>query len=350
MYYGLMESAVDIQVGREDSMPTVDLLIPFHRIDNYLKEAIASGIASKNVSLRAIVINDSNQEISKEELGLRQNDLLIKSRAKGYLGALSTGAELCSLEYVAFLDSDDLHDEERLAVQIAHLQKTSADMVSCNLKKFVGNKVDKHSRSLSGSLPIFKLNTLKLLFGSYGADSSLVIKRQVVEATWHLHKKYPYQLADYAWLISAINGGYKYIHTNEVSYQYRTHSNQISRSSGLRREWEEVHNLWQKLFISAVGTKFDISPNLSLLLAFPSSLTKISRLEMIQLREIQGNLLEFHLSKGFSQQIRLRILIGIREVIGRRGRTLKSLWIFPIICFEVTRNALLGTLFRVNNK
>ena len=96
----------------------VDLLIPFHRIDTYLNAAITSAQASVGVNLRVIAINDSGEEVTKSTLGLRTEDLLVKSILKGYLGALSTGFANCDADFIAFLDSDDLQEETRLASQI----------------------------------------------------------------------------------------------------------------------------------------------------------------------------------------------------------------------------------------
>ena len=92
----------------------VDVLIPFHRIDSYLNAAIASAQASQGVHLRVIAINDSGQEVEKARLGLRAEDLLVKSIFKGYLGALSTGFANCDADFIAFLDSDDLQDVNKL--------------------------------------------------------------------------------------------------------------------------------------------------------------------------------------------------------------------------------------------
>jgi glycosyltransferase involved in cell wall biosynthesis len=104
------------------SQPSVDVIIPFHRVDEFLNQAIDSAQSSQGVRVRVIAINDSGQSVDRAALGLRGTDILTKSKSKGYLGALSTGFEACQSEYIAFLDSDDLQDSDRLFEQISCME------------------------------------------------------------------------------------------------------------------------------------------------------------------------------------------------------------------------------------
>ena len=331
------------------SIATVDVLIPFHRIDSYLNAAITSAQASQGVRLRVIAINDSGHEVEKARLGLRAEDLLVKSRFKGYLGALSTGFANCDAEFIAFLDSDDLHDERRLLSQVMLMNETGADISSCELRKFVAPSDSREVKPIFGEVPQFVKPELKLIFGAYGADSSLVIRLTTLREFEQLHREYPPQLSDYIWLIQMLLGGKSYVHTQEGNYYYRIHGQQISRDASLQDAWSSVFPIWLEFLNKSLETPTHISPTLGLLIAFPSSLAKVSKKDLSSLRRLRRNLLQQELARKWHDRVRLEIFFGVREFIGRRGRTLKTIWVGPYLLVRVAASLMSGNRIRRNN-
>jgi glycosyltransferase involved in cell wall biosynthesis len=348
----MKESAVpyEADIDMQLNLSNVDLLIPFHRIDTYLVESVASAQASKGINVRVIAINDSEQEVNKEKLGLRAGDLLINSEFKGKLGALSAGFAVCESEFVAFLDSDDLQEETRLKHQVDLMLKTGADVSSCNLIKFVGSSTKHQPKSISVRTPIFVKPELILVFGAHGADSSLVIRKQTLNKYKELHNQLPDRLSDYPWLLSMLLGGEKYVHSEEGVYFYRVHKKQLSRNSSLHDLWPEIFTIWNQFMRENVEIQKPISANLGLLIAFPSSLSKISKEELRSLREIKQNLKNYHLVNDIFNKLRLEVFIGIREFIGRRGRTIKTVWIGPLLFFRFFGSLATGNKARRNDR
>jgi glycosyltransferase involved in cell wall biosynthesis len=326
----------------------VDVLIPFHRIDSYLEAAIASAQGSLGVEVRVIAINDSGQEVTKVLLGLRAEDLLVKSLFKGYLGALSTGFANCEADFIAFLDSDDLQQETRLLSQVELMNETDADISSCELRKFVTPLDFREVKPLFGSVPQFVEPESKLILGAYGADSSLVIRVATLREFEYLHREYPQQLADYFWLIQMLLGGKRYVHSQEGNYYYRIHGGQISRDASLQDVWSSVFPIWHNFLNTRLKTQIQVSPNLGLLMAFPSSLTKVSRKDLSSLRQIKRYLLKKELVRKWQGRVRLEILFGVREIIGRRGLTLKTLWVGPYLLVQVAASLMSGNRIRRN--
>jgi glycosyltransferase involved in cell wall biosynthesis len=327
---------------------TVDVLIPFHRLDSYLKAAIASAQSSVGVNVRVIAINDSGQEATKATLGLRAQDLLVKSLFKGYLGALSTGFANCEADFIAFLDSDDLQQETRLLSQIELMNETDADISSCELRKFVTPSDFREVKPIFGAVPQFVEPESRLILGAYGADSSLVVRVATLREFEHLHREYPQQLADYFWLIQMLLGGKRYVHSQEGNYYYRIHGEQISRDASLQDVWPLVFPIWHDFLNATLNTQIHASPNLGLLIAFPSSLTKISRKDLSSLRQIKRHFLKKELVGKSQDRVRLEMLFGVRELIGRRGLTLKTLWVGPYLVIRVAASLMSGNRIRRN--
>ena len=330
--------------------PSVDVIIPFHRVDEFLNQAINSARSSQGVRVRVIAVNDSGQPVDKTRLGLHETDTLVNSKSKGYLSALSTGFEACQAEYIAFLDSDDLQDSNRLFEQISRMEKENSDISSCTIRKFSGALKSNFIKPLLGSMPTFADERPKLSLGAYGADSTLVIKNALVKENAKLHADFPYQLADYGWMLLLLTKGAKYVHVDEVNYYYRLHKNQISRSASLIIEWKIVHPVWIS-FLEHLELKTEgLTEELALLIAFPSSMSRIKKSDVRYLRIFRDNLLAFMVSKGLRNRLRLESQFAAREFIGRRGLTWKTFWIGPYIFLNFLRNRSSIRLLRKNHQ
>jgi glycosyltransferase involved in cell wall biosynthesis len=346
-----MKESEDILVAKSVSDTPesgVDVLIPFHRIDSFLTQAITSAQASKGVAVRVIAINDSQFEITKDALGLRSFDLLIKSDFKGNLGAIAAGLNHCESEFVAFLDSDDLQDDTRLRKQIELMLRTGADISTCNLQRFSGPSTTREIKSISGVAPYFNLPEVKLIFGAHGADSSLVLRLETALKYRKIRSELSPQLSDYPWLMLMILGGAKYAHMKSKSYFYRAHPLQISRHSNLQDIWPEIFPIWYNFINAHLDIEENISPNFGLLIAFPSSLVKVPKLELNKMRVLKRNIIKSYSVENWRGRVNLEILFGIREVVGRRGRTIKTIWVAPFILFQLLSSLINGNLARRN--
>ncbi len=114
--------------------PLVSVVIPtFNRLP-FLKEAIASVSAQSYTNFELIVIDDASTDgtaswlKSQDEAKLRF-EVLAENR--GVSAARNKGIALANGEYIAFLDSDDLWQANKLAKQIAFFE-ANPDMLVCH--------------------------------------------------------------------------------------------------------------------------------------------------------------------------------------------------------------------------
>ncbi len=326
----------------------VDVIIPFHRIDDFLVDSIKSAQLSSGVEVRVIAVNDSELVTDKDALGLRERDLLVQSKFKGYLGALASGFLHCESEFVAFLDSDDLQDANRIHVQIELMNQESADISSCGIRKFVGNSTTRNVNPFLGSIPDFPDERMKLVFGAHGADSSMVIRLDLIKENYYLHERFPYQLADYAWMMILLTKEAKYVHCPEVSYYYRLHDTQISRTANLKSQWAEIYPIWIDFLEHVKVDASDLNEDTGLLIAFPSSFTKITRSDLRLFRTFSRKLARSIRHTNLRSRFAFERQIAARELIGRRGLTWKSLWVGPLIATSLFMNRRAFSKLRLN--
>ena len=116
-------------------MPKVSVLVPVHNAAPYLAESIGSILSQTFRDFELIAVDDGSSDGSKELLeALAMRDrrirLLHLTENRGIVGALNTGLELCTGEYVARMDGDDLAHPERLRLQLEFLE-AHRDHVAC---------------------------------------------------------------------------------------------------------------------------------------------------------------------------------------------------------------------------
>jgi len=108
-------------------LPSVSVIMPFKNRKKFLAEAIESALDSKHVNVELILVDDGSDDGSSEiaQQFSGRSDKIVYVRIPQSLGAYvarNIGMLAASGEYVAFLDSDDIHSPLRLIEQIRFLQ------------------------------------------------------------------------------------------------------------------------------------------------------------------------------------------------------------------------------------
>ena len=103
--------------------PDISVLMPAYNTEAYIEDAVISILAQSLASFEMIVIDDGSTDHTREiliELAQTDSRLIIHSRPNQ--GVVATRNELLSLakaELIAWMDSDDICEPERLQMQAA---------------------------------------------------------------------------------------------------------------------------------------------------------------------------------------------------------------------------------------
>lgn len=104
--------------------PTVTVIIPTHNCVHYLRKAVESALASVGVRVSILIIDDHSTDGSRElaqELAFedRRVTVVVNHKSRGAYFCRNIGMQRATSEFIAFLDSDDWQDKERLQRQIS---------------------------------------------------------------------------------------------------------------------------------------------------------------------------------------------------------------------------------------
>ena len=331
-----------------NSTPMVEVIIPFHRIDEYLVAALDSIRLSENVDVRIVAINDTGVSVDRSQLKLTKTDVLIETSVRGYINALKVGVEASREKYVSFLDSDDLIHPEKLFRQVQMLRSKDLDFVSCGIQKINSRNQLSHSGSLLGVIPR-TVNAKELwIIGSHGADSTILCNGDLLREHWVNHRKFESHFADFGWALS-LPKHLRFGHIEENLYFYRSHSAQISKSPSLGDSWRTIYPLWESNLLNVFPEfprKFIPSERESLSIAFPASMLNLKKTEIKNLIQFEKALLACLEGRSDREITEWKRTLARRFLIVSRGRSLRYWHAAPILIITVLKLKIFGFGFR----
>ncbi|MCM3617923.1 glycosyltransferase family 2 protein [Sutcliffiella horikoshii] len=105
----------------------VSVIIPFYNKIEWLCEAVDSVLSQSYPNVEIVVINDGSTEDMSVFTEKYSDQIIYKYQEnRGAAAARNVGIEICTGEYVAFLDADDLWYPDKLETQIYLMKKNNA--------------------------------------------------------------------------------------------------------------------------------------------------------------------------------------------------------------------------------
>ena len=109
----------------------ISVIIPTFNRASLLKKAIESVLSQTYKDFELIVIDDGSSDETPSLISSYASSIkYIKQNNKGPAGARNVGIKNSSGEFVAFLDSDDWWDKEKLQIQIDKMRKNPKYLIS----------------------------------------------------------------------------------------------------------------------------------------------------------------------------------------------------------------------------
>jgi glycosyltransferase involved in cell wall biosynthesis len=164
-------------------MPILSVIIPVYNSEQSIAATIESVIAQTYTDFEILVIDDESSDRSIE-ICQDYNDprmRVIRQKNRGLAGARNTGIRNAQGQYLAFLDSDDLWQPEKLAKHAQHFEQNPEVGVSFCRSSFI----DEQGKALG----IYQMPKLTDITPGYlfcrnpiSNGSSVVIRREVLDA------------------------------------------------------------------------------------------------------------------------------------------------------------------------
>lgn len=121
-------------------MSKVSVIVPVYNVEKYLEKCIDSIVRQTYSDIEILLVDDGSTDSSGDicDKYAKQYDTIkvIHQDNMGLCGARNTGLELCTGNYVSFIDSDDFIDERFIETLYNESKKYNLDISFCNFKLF----------------------------------------------------------------------------------------------------------------------------------------------------------------------------------------------------------------------
>jgi hypothetical protein len=291
------------------SRAVVDVLLPFHNLNSLLIDAINSVLDSQAITLRIVLINDTCEELTLDDLAISRHsghELIITPPGfkSGYGKSLDRAKAWLDSEYVGLMNSDDLVDPTKFNKQIQQLSAGNFDISITQMKRIdVRNRV---STSIFANSEPLEYSPFFLLLGSYGANATWTMRREIF-CRLELDTK-----ACLDWRLALANfSNLNIAYLPEPLYFYRRHSSQTTNSPLTGEQIQDVYIAWTQ-FALLNGVK------LSTMSQFISLATPWGRFWKLDSQEILEGIYEvLRVTSGFpiSSQIAIRRILERRMIL-----------------------------------
>lgn len=231
----------------------ISVIVPVYNAEKYILETINSIISQTYDNLEIILIDDCSTDDSLKILEQVKDPRIriIKLKEnKGVANARNIGIEKSNGEFIAFIDSDDTWEKNKLEVQINFLNKLKSDLCYSGYRI-----VNSNNEVIKDKIEIpFKTSYSKLLTTNVIACSTVMIRKSAIKKC--KFKKIKHE--DYIMWLELAKKNVSMIGLNKVLMNYRKHNTSISSNKLKSATW--VWNIYRNVeklpFIKCVYYEF----------------------------------------------------------------------------------------------
>jgi glycosyltransferase involved in cell wall biosynthesis len=236
-------------------MKLISVIIPVYNVENYIADTVRSVLAQTYSNFEVLIVDDGSPDRSIEICEQQFNDpriKIIRQENRGLAGARNTGIRHAQGEYLAFLDSDDLWEPEKLAHHVQHLDAAAKVGISFSRSALIDEQGYPTGTYLMPQLT--EIDIPCLLRGSpLGNGSTPVIRREVFEAiefeanrygsveTFYFDEDFRQSEDIECWLRIALTTDWKFEGIPEALTLYRVNTGGLSANFDKQlQSWEQV--------------------------------------------------------------------------------------------------------------
>jgi glycosyltransferase involved in cell wall biosynthesis len=128
----------------DSDTPLVSVIIPAYNCERYLAEAISSVLAQTYRPIEILVVDDGSTDGTADVAHRFENTVEYHRQPhRGPGAARNAGIDLSQGDYIAFLDADDLWEEDKLTLQMASFDESPAlDVVFGHVEHFYSPELE----------------------------------------------------------------------------------------------------------------------------------------------------------------------------------------------------------------
>lgn len=125
-------------------MDLISIIVPVYKVEKYIGECIDSILGQTYENFELILVDDgspdNSSKICDKYAAKDERIKVIHKENGGVSSARNVGLDNAKGEYITFIDSDDMVDDQYLELMYRKIIETNADMCFCHFDRFDENK------------------------------------------------------------------------------------------------------------------------------------------------------------------------------------------------------------------
>lgn len=241
----------------------LSIIIPIYNVEKYLDECLTSLVSIlSDINVEVICVDDGSTDRSGDILKIwldKWPDLIIiKQKNQGLSSARNSGLKVATGKYVAFIDSDDYVDADKLIELFEVALKNDVDIAVGDYFEFNDSAAPTKANSISATL---KSYIGKDFFKNYYKSLRSIIWRSVykrsflLENNLYFHEGVCFEDVEFT-PIAFIKARHVY-YSGIPFYYYRKRNNSITTSPSTIKKVKDSITVWSEL--SSVAESIDDS-------------------------------------------------------------------------------------------
>ena len=124
----------------------ISIIIPVYNVEKYLEECVESVVKQTYKNLEIILVDDGSTDNSGkicDNYAVKDKRIkVIHKENGGQSDARNAGLDICTGDFIGFIDSDDYVEADMFETLIKNIYENDADIVSCRwFTEYVNNKI-----------------------------------------------------------------------------------------------------------------------------------------------------------------------------------------------------------------
>lgn len=219
-------------------MPSVSIILPIYNSEKYIESTLKSVLKQTYTDWELIIVNDCSTDRSMEIVERFKNEKFIIIENTENLGpgiSRNRGIEKATGRYIAFIDSDDIWDENKLEYQLKFMKDKDIEF-SFSAYERIKSKNDKYIRKVEVPSVIKYEDLLKntiILTSTVIIDTSKINKEILVFENLRMSE-------DLILFLKILKSGYTAYGYNFILIKYR-----VGKKNDVRKRLYSIGNVWR---------------------------------------------------------------------------------------------------------
>lgn len=216
------------------SNPLISVIMPTFNQAGFLKEAIASVLAQDYSHWELIIIDNFSTDFTSECINSFHDDRIqsIQFANQGVIAAArNKGLSIARGDYIAFLDSDDLWQPDKLKKCVSMI--TEGYQFICTAVQVFGEEIDSYRSPFPGGEALRKPFVYLLNTGNFITTSTVVVRKDLIQNGFSENRDLITAEDMDLWLSLLISPEIRFKFIDEPLTSYRIHASNNSSKAAL---------------------------------------------------------------------------------------------------------------------